>query len=115
MSWNDIYKKWGLSEQAITGLNTITWLAFVAASIIGGLLILAAIGKGIQCAKATDPKDKERHKKEMWFKLGFAILCFLIGAIWPTILGIMDAFGVGKITSGEFLPKTFNLIYEIGV
>lgn len=115
MSWDNIYRKWGLSEEAITGLNIITWL-FCAALVVMGVLMVLAFGlEWIKQHRTTDDKEKTRYRKEKWNKLILAIPCFFAAFIWPIILWIMDAAGVGKITSGDFIPNAFNLIKEIGV
>lgn len=110
MSWNDIYRKWGLSEEAITGLNAITWLMLGIAVIMAGILIVAGLIEWYKQFHPEDDKNIPIHKKAKWKRWISAIVCLFAGIIWPIILGIMDSMGVGKITSGDFVPKLFNLI-----
>lgn len=106
MSWNKVYKKWGMSTTAIDALNIITWITLAALIIIGVCLIISAGVTWFKMHHSTDGKDISGLKKERRKQFLLGVLCCLGGVLWPIILGILDAAGVGNITSGNFVPKS---------
>ena len=104
---DSIYNKWFGSNA-----ETFTILTYLAYAILG-VVALCSIGAAVKLRyfdykHAIDEEGdkaisiKKKAKKCLWT----GIACGAFPVIWPVLLAILDAAGVGKIVEGDFLPSS---------
>ena len=105
---DSVYNKWFGPNAEI--FEILTYLAYGILGVVAAVSLLAAAWLRFHDYKLAIEEEgekaltiKKKYKKCFWT----GIACGIFPVVWPLLLLILDAAGVGKIVEGDFLPSSF--------